>query len=132
MKRWAAALGPLAVVCGDGLQQQRRGADICRFVCYPGGPGHGRPGGRKFRRCKASSTRTMIKAESGSAPAEGMGRLPGCAGDVPEPRRADVVHNGQYDLEQVPVTWANGRGVVTITFNSNGTIAGLHCYGPPS
>ena len=39
---------------------------------------------------------------------------------------------GQFDLEQVPVTWANGPGVVTITFNPNGTIAGLHCGVPPS
>ena len=39
---------------------------------------------------------------------------------------------GQYDLEQVPVTMANGPGVVTITFNPAGTIAGLHCGVPPS
>jgi hypothetical protein len=38
---------------------------------------------------------------------------------------------GQFDLEQVPVRWASGPGVVTITFNPNGTIAGLHCYGAP-
>jgi hypothetical protein len=38
---------------------------------------------------------------------------------------------GQYDNEQVPVTWANGPGVVIVTFNPNGTIDGLHCYGPP-
>ncbi len=39
---------------------------------------------------------------------------------------------GQFDLEQVPVTWANGAGAVTITFNPDGTIAGLHCGAPPS
>ena len=39
---------------------------------------------------------------------------------------------GQFDLEQVPVTMANGPGVVTITFNPSGTIAGLHCGVPPS
>jgi hypothetical protein len=39
---------------------------------------------------------------------------------------------GQFDLEQVPVTMANGPSVVTITFNPNGTIAGLHCGVPPS
>ncbi len=39
---------------------------------------------------------------------------------------------GQFDLEQVPVTWAKGPGVVTITFNPNQTIAGLHCGAPPS
>jgi hypothetical protein len=38
---------------------------------------------------------------------------------------------GQFDNEQVPVTWANRPGAVTIAFNSNGTIAGLHCYGAP-
>ena len=39
---------------------------------------------------------------------------------------------GQFDLEQVPVTMANGPSVVTITFNPSGTIAGLHCGAPPS
>lgn len=39
---------------------------------------------------------------------------------------------GQYDLEQVPVTMAHGPSVVTITYNPNGTIAGLHCGAPPS
>ena len=39
---------------------------------------------------------------------------------------------GQFDLEQVPVTMANGPSVVTITFNPSGTIAGLHCGVPPS
>jgi hypothetical protein len=38
----------------------------------------------------------------------------------------------QFDLEQVPLTMANGPGVATITFNPNGTIAGLHCGVPPS
>jgi hypothetical protein len=37
-----------------------------------------------------------------------------------------------YDLELVPVTMGNGQGVVTITYNSNGTIAGLHCAPSPS
>ena len=31
----------------------------------------------------------------------------------------------QFDLAQVPVTWAKGPGAVVITFNPNGTIAGL-------
>ena len=39
---------------------------------------------------------------------------------------------GQFDLEQVPVTMANGPGVVTVAFNPKGTIAGLHCGVPPS
>ena len=39
---------------------------------------------------------------------------------------------GQFDLEQVPVTMAHGPSVVTITFNPNGTIAGLHCGVPSS
>jgi hypothetical protein len=38
----------------------------------------------------------------------------------------------QFDLEQVPVTMADGPSVVTITYNPNGTIAGLHCGVPPS
>jgi hypothetical protein len=37
-----------------------------------------------------------------------------------------------FGPEQVPVTWVNGPGVVTITFNPTGTIAGLHCGGRPS
>jgi Protein of unknown function (DUF3887) len=39
---------------------------------------------------------------------------------------------GQFDLEQVPVTWANGPGAIIITYNPDGAIAGLHCGGPPS
>ena len=39
---------------------------------------------------------------------------------------------GQFDLEQVPVTWANGPGAIIITYNPDGTIAGLHCGVPPS
>ena len=39
---------------------------------------------------------------------------------------------GQFDVEQVPVTMGHEPGVVTITFNPSGTIAGLHCGAPPS
>ena len=39
---------------------------------------------------------------------------------------------GRFDIEQVLVTWANGPGAVTITFNPDRTIAGLHCGAPPS
>jgi hypothetical protein len=38
---------------------------------------------------------------------------------------------GGYDLEQVPVTWGNGPGAVIITYDSSGTIAGLHCAPSP-
>jgi uncharacterized protein len=38
----------------------------------------------------------------------------------------------QFDLEQVPVTMADGPSVVTITYNPDGTIAGFHCGTPPS
>jgi hypothetical protein len=47
-------------------------------------------------------------------------------------RAPTSARNGQFDLEQVPVTWAKGPGVLTITFNQSGTIAGLHCRGRPS
>ena len=42
------------------------------------------------------------------------------------------VRKDQFDLEQVPVTMADGPSVVTITYNPNGTIAGFHCGVPPS
>ena len=36
------------------------------------------------------------------------------------------VRQGQLDVERVPVTMTNGQGEVRITFNTNGTIAGLY------
>ena len=39
---------------------------------------------------------------------------------------------GQFGLDQVPVTWASGPGVVTVAFNPSGTVAGMHCAAPPS
>ncbi|MFY9862267.1 MAG: DUF3887 domain-containing protein [Trebonia sp.] len=42
------------------------------------------------------------------------------------------VRRYQFDLEQVPVTMADGPSMVTITYNPNGTIAGFHCGTPPS
>ena len=42
------------------------------------------------------------------------------------------VRKDQFDLEQVPVTMADGPSMVTITYNPNGTIAGFHCGIPPS
>jgi hypothetical protein len=35
------------------------------------------------------------------------------------------VRKDRFDLEQVPVRWAKGPGAVIITFNPNGTIAGM-------
>jgi hypothetical protein len=39
---------------------------------------------------------------------------------------------GQFDFEQVPVTWANGPAAIIITYNPNGATAGLRCGVPPS
>jgi hypothetical protein len=36
------------------------------------------------------------------------------------------VRVGQLDVERVPVTMAHGQGEVRISFNPNGTIAGLY------
>jgi hypothetical protein len=44
---------------------------------------------------------------------------------------ATGARTGPFVLERVPITWARGPGVVAITFNPSGTIAGLHCYGYP-
>ncbi len=42
-----------------------------------------------------------------------------------------LARKGQIDVERVPVTMAHKPGVVTISFNPNGTIAGLFFGVPP-
>jgi hypothetical protein len=82
MKRWAIALGPLAVVS-------------------------------LLAACSSSST-------AGTSPTYRSHGAP------------TFSRKGQFDLEQVPVAWANGPGAIIITYNPDGTIAGLHCGVPPS
>jgi Protein of unknown function (DUF3887) len=134
MRRWAAALGPLAVVClltacSSGAagtsppspspfasQADQVMADLAagNFTAVPG----------KFdpAMIQANQAVPLPKAWAACQDALGTYRSHG----TPTSAR-----NAQFDLEQVPVTWANGPDTVTITFNLNDTVAGLHCYGAP-
>ena len=129
MKRWVAALGSLAVVCfltacsssvaptsptspgPFASQADRVVADLAagNFTAVE----------RKFdpAMMKAAQTLPLPKAWTACQDVLGTYRNHGAP---------TFARKGQFDLEQVPVTWANGPGRVTLTFNPNGTIAGLH------
>jgi len=135
MKRWAAALGSLAVVCfltacsssGAGTSPTSPGpfasqaaqavADLAagNFTAVEG----------KFDPAMMKATQRLPLQKAWTACQDVLGKYQSHGAPT-------FARKGQFDLEQVPVTMANGPSVVTITFNPNGTIAGLHCGVPPS
>ena len=135
MKRWAAALGSLAVVCflaacssgGAATSPPSRGpfasqadqavADLAagNFTAVEG----------KFDPAMMKAARTLPLPKAWTACQDVLGTYRSHGAPT-------FARKGQFDLEQVPVTMANGPSVVTITFNPSGTIAGLHCGVPPS
>jgi hypothetical protein len=136
VKRWAAALGSLAVMClltacsssGAGTSPASAGqfASQADQIVADLATGNFTAVEAKFDPAMIDAARALPlrNAWTGCQDALGMYRSHGAPA---------LARTGQFDLEQVPVTWANGPGVVTITFNPDGTIDGLHCYGvPPS
>ena len=134
MRRWAAALGPLAVVC-------------LLTACSSGAAGTSPPSPSPFASHAdqvmadlAAGNFTAVQGKFDPAMIQANQAVPlpkawaacqdalGTYGSHGTPTSA---RNAQFDLEQVPVTWANGPDTVTITFNLNDTVAGLHCYGAP-
>jgi|HubBroStandDraft_3_1064219.scaffolds.fasta_scaffold356488_1 hypothetical protein len=96
MKRWAAVLGPLAVVCslaacssGAGTSPASSGpfASQADQVVADLAAGN-------FTAVQAKFDPAMMTAAQALPPAQGMDRLPGCAGYVSKPRCADVCPNG--------------------------------------
>ncbi len=136
MKRGGAGLGSLAVMCfmtacssgGAGTSPTSPGpfASQADQVVADLAAANFTAVEAKFDPAMTNAARTLPlqKAWTGCQDALGTYRSHGAP---------TFARTGQFDLEQIPVTWANGPGVVTITFNPNGTIDGLHCYGvPPS
>ena len=134
MKRWAAALGSLAVVCfltacGSGVagtspaspgpfaSQADQVADLAagNFTAVEA----------KLDPAMTKAARAVPLPKAWAACQDVLGMYRGHGAPA-------FARKGQFDVEQVPVTMANGPGVVTITFNPSGTIARLHCGVPPS
>lgn len=136
MKRWAAALGPLAMVCslaacsssGAGTSPASPGpfASQADQVMADLAAGN-------FTAVQAKFDPAMMTAAQALPPYKAWTACQDALGTYRSHGAPTFARTGQSDLEQVPVTWANGPGMVTITFNPDGTIDGLHCYGvPPS
>ena len=130
MKRWMAVLGSLAVVCSMA-------------ACSSSPPASPAPFASRARQIMADLTAgnySAVEAKFDPAMMKAARTLPlpkawtACQdrlGTYRSHGAPKFAQKGQFDFEQVPVTWGHGPGTVTITFNSNRTIAGLHCYGPP-
>jgi FlaG/FlaF family flagellin (archaellin) len=135
MKRWTAALGPLAVVCllaacsssstaGTSPRSPSPFASQADQVMADLTAGN-------FTAVQAKFDPAMIQANQAVPLPKAWAACQDALGTYRSHDTPTSARNGQFDLEQVPVTWANGPGTVTITFNLNGTVAGLHCHGAP-
>jgi hypothetical protein len=134
MKHWAAALGPLAVVC-------LLAACSSAASTAPPSPGPFASQADQVVANLAAGNFTAVEAKFDPAMMKATEVLPvqkawaGCQAALGAYRSHGAptyTRKGQYDLEQVPVAWVNGPGAVIITFNPNGIIAGLHCGPRPS
>jgi hypothetical protein len=135
VKRWAAALGPLAVACvltacsssaaGSSAASPGPFASQADQVIADLAAGN-------FAAVQAKFDPAMIKAAQTLPLPKAWAICQDALGTYQSHGAPASARKGQFDLEQVPVTWANGPAVVTITFDPNGTIAGLHCGRPPT
>jgi Protein of unknown function (DUF3887) len=135
MKCWAAALGPLAVVCLLTACSSSAGEP------WPTSPG---PFvlqadqviadllAGNFTAVQGMFDPAMIKAAQAVPLNKAWAACQDALGTYRDHGAPMSTRRGQFALVQVPVTWANGSRAVTITFNPNGTIAGLHCGVSPS
>jgi Protein of unknown function (DUF3887) len=134
MKRWTAALGPLAVVCllaacsssAAGTSPASAGpfASQADQVVADLTAGN-------FTAVQAKFDPAMIQANQAVPLPKAWAACQDALGTYRSHGTPTFAQKGQFDLEQVPVTWANGPGSIIITYNPDGTIAGLHCYGTP-
>ena len=130
MKRWAAVLGSLAMVClltacsssGTGIfpgpfasQADQVIADLAaeNFTAVE----------VKFDPAMMNAARTLPLPKAWADCQDRLGKYRSHGAPTFDP-------TDQFDLEGVPVAWANGPGSVIIAFNPNGTIAWLHCGAP--
>jgi Protein of unknown function (DUF3887) len=133
MRRRAAALGPLALACVLASCSSTAGtspASAGPFASQADQVMADLAAGN-FAAVQAEFDPAMIKAAQAVPLPKAWAACQDALGTYRSHGAPASARTGQFDNEQVPVTWANGPGVVTITFNPNGTIGGLHCYGAP-
>jgi len=134
MRRWAAVLGPLAVACLLTACSSAAGSSSASagpFASQAGQVVTDLAAGN-FTAVEAKFDPTMMKAAQAVPVQKAWAACQDVLGTYRSHGAPTYTQKGQYDLEQVPVTWANGPGMFTITFNPDGTIAGLHCGPSPS
>jgi len=129
MKRWAAALGPLAVVC---LLTACTGSSSAGTS--PTSPGSFNSeadqvvadlAAGNFAAVEAKFDPAMMKAAPAASLQQGWAECQDAMGRYRSHGAPRSDRKGQFDLEGVPVMWAKGPDTVAISFNPNGTIAGL-------
>ena len=135
MKRWAAVLGPLAVVC---LLAACSSSSTAGTSPASAGPFASQAdqvvadlAAGNFTAVQARFDPAMTQADQAVPLPKAWAACQDALGTYRSHGTPVSARNGQFDLVQVPVTWAGGPGMVTITFNLSGAIAGLHCYGAP-
>ena len=132
--RWAAALGSLAVACFLAACSSGAGTS-------PTSPGPFASQAAQAVADLAAGNFTAVESKFDPAMMQAIQAVPldkawaACQqvlGAYRSHGTPTFVRRYQFDLEQVPVTMADGPSMVTITYNPNGTIAGFHCGTPPS
>jgi uncharacterized protein len=134
MKRWTAALGPLAVVCllaACSSSAAGTPASAGPFASQADQVVADLTAGN-FTAVQAKFDPAMIQANQAVPLPKAWAACQDALGTYRSHGTPASARNRQFDLEQVPVTWPNGPGAIIITYNPDGTIAGLHCGGPPS
>ena len=112
-------------VLADGLQQRRGDlAAIPEPVCSHADQVMADLAAGNFTAVQGKFDPAMIQANQAVPLPKAWAACQDALGTYRSHGTPTSARNGQFDLEQAPVTWANGPGMVTITFNLSGTIAG--------
>jgi hypothetical protein len=126
-----AALGSLAVVCllaaCGGNSSSVAGSSPAPPGSFAARAGHvvADLAAGNFTAAEARFGPAMLKAAQAAPLRTGWAACQDAMGRYRSHGAPAFARKGRFDLEQVPVTWAKGPGAVLITFNPNGTIAGL-------
>jgi Protein of unknown function (DUF3887) len=136
VNRWTAELGPLAVVCVLAACSSSSTAGISAASAGPFASQADQVvadlAAGNFPAVQAKFDPAMIQANQAVPLPKAWAACQDALGTYRSHGTPASARNGQFDLEQVPVTWANGPGAIIITYNPDGTIAGLHCGVLPS
>jgi len=125
-----AALGSLAVVCflpacgGNSSMAGNSPTPLASFATQADQVVADLAAGNS-RQWKAGFDPPMMKAAQAAPLQKGRAVCQDAMGTYRSHGAPTFARKGQFELAQVPVTWAKGPEAVIITFNPNGTIAGL-------